>query len=462
MELSQWQPDTVSDVEWKAYMQELLSGGNNEPFYDSAELSLHEDAFFNDTTILSLLDNTWRTPKVPSDFLKDKSNWRRFWKKHAISSDEKLFQEFILKRQGVVSGSILRELPAPSPLSGPEADPVSGRKYAILASSDMHTLAERLVVSAPERFSYYVSKWRKFPDGTDNITLGGFDPDKNGGVDRITGKDVLFLASFHNNESTMSQLHALTFLCDSAFLNSLTILLAYLPTGTMERYLQPGRVPAANTTAKLLSQLPATGGKKTRVMIYDVHAPPTQYFFTGSTACTLHTACPLAVSRIAEMPEEERINCIAFPDDGAAKRFSKFFSKHLKGIEIVVCSKIRTKEGNQRLVVIADGDPFEKRVLVMDDLVQTGGTLYECAVALKKSGATSVIGFATHAVFPDQSWKRFLTTGDRGVFDSFWLTNSNPTACEEIPAGDVFEALDLTPRIVRDLILEPCGRGTMS
>ena len=45
-----------------------------------------------------------------------------------------------------------------------------------------------------------VSKWRKFPDGTDNITLGGFDPQ-----DTVSGRDVLFLASFESNDVTMSQ-----------------------------------------------------------------------------------------------------------------------------------------------------------------------------------------------------------------------------------------------------------------
>merc|ERR550537_868546 len=99
----------------------------------------------------------------------------------------------------------------------------------------------------------------------------------------------------------MSQLHALNYLCEACFLSSLTILLAFLPTGTMERQLQPGRIAAANTTAKLLSQLPPTGGSRTRVMIYDVHALPTQYFFTGSCAATLHTTCPLVVSKIKAM-----------------------------------------------------------------------------------------------------------------------------------------------------------------
>ena len=53
---------------------------------------------------------------------------------------------------------------------------------------------------------------------------------------------------------------------------------------------------------------------------------------------TMHTACPLVVERIGQMAEAERINCVAFPDDGACKRFAKFFQKHLRGVEIVTCN----------------------------------------------------------------------------------------------------------------------------
>jgi hypothetical protein len=51
-------------------------------------------------------------------------------------------------------------------------------------------------------------------------------------------------ASFQSSEATLAQLHALTWLCESALISSLTVLLAFLPTATMERYLQPGRIPA--------------------------------------------------------------------------------------------------------------------------------------------------------------------------------------------------------------------------
>ena len=123
--------------------------------------------------------------------------------------------------------------------------------------------------------------------------------------------------------------------------------------------------------------------------------------------------------------------------------------------------RVRT-EDNKREVVISDGNPAGKHVLIMDDLIQTGGTLYECAAALKAAGATDVSGFVVHAVFPGESWRRFLRGADRGVFARFWLSSSNPAVCGQIPSGDVFEVLDLTPRIAHDLQHEPSGRAAWS
>lgn len=82
----------------------------------------------------------------------------------------------------------------------------------------------------------------------------------------------------------------------------------------------------------------------------------------------------------------------AFPDDGAAKRFGSMF-KGL-GYEIVTCGK--TRDGEKRVVTIQDGNTKGKHVVIVDDLVQTGGTLFECGVALKNAGALSVSAFVAH------------------------------------------------------------------
>lgn len=78
----------------------------------------------------------------------------------------------------------------------------------------------------PDRFSFHPTKWNKFPDGTDNIEIGGFTPHN-----LISGEHVLFLASFHNNDVTLSQFQVMICLLMS-FIESLTVVLPYSPVGT--------------------------------------------------------------------------------------------------------------------------------------------------------------------------------------------------------------------------------------
>ena len=94
--------------------------------------------------------------------------------------------------------------------------------------------------------------------------------------------------------------------------------------------------------------------------------------------------------------------------------------------------------------------------MIVDDLVQTGGTLYECALALKRKGATKVSAFAAHAVFPNQAWKHFCRklNGAKAEFENFWVTNSIPIVTSQIPTDDVFEVLDLVPLIADDIDLK--------
>lgn len=128
----------------------------------------------------------------------------------------------------------------------------------------MEGIAATLVRTYPHRFQYHVTSWKKFPDGTDNIEIGGFHP-KN----VISGENVLMLASFSNNDVTLSQFSVMITLLTS-FISSLTVVLPFYPVGTMERVIQEGQVATANTYAQMFSNLP-TCGKPTRLVVYDLH-----------------------------------------------------------------------------------------------------------------------------------------------------------------------------------------------
>jgi ribose-phosphate pyrophosphokinase len=309
-------------------------------------------------------------------------------------------------------------------------------KYQIISVPSMKEIGERLVNKYPTRFRLHDTKWNKFPDGTDNIEVGGFQP-----VNRISGENVLMLCSFHNNDITLSQFSVMVTLLQS-FIESLTVVLPFYPVGTMERVIKEGQVATANTYAQMFSNLPNCG-KPTRLIVYDLHTLQNRFYLHGNAIASLQTTIPMLINSL----KKSNINCVAFPDDGAAKRFSSMFDG--LGYDIVTCGK--TRDGDKRVVTIQDGDCKGKNVIIVDDLVQTGGTLYECGLALKAAGANSVNAFVAHGVFPNESWRRFMKAGDRGCFDRFYLTNSIPTVTDTLPRDDVFVILDLVDTIVTDL-----------
>mmetsp|Transcript_4152 Transcript_4152/g.6335 ORF Transcript_4152/g.6335 Transcript_4152/m.6335 type:complete len:366 (-) Transcript_4152:8-1105(-) len=310
------------------------------------------------------------------------------------------------------------------------------KRYQVIAAEVMEPMARRLEENYPKRFRYHSTSWKKFPDGTDCIEIGGFTP-----RNVISGERVLFLCSFHNNDVTLSQFQVMIALLQN-FVQELTVVLPYYPTGTMERVIREGQVATANTYAQLFSNLPSCG-RPTRVMFYDLHTLQNRFYLHGNSIASLQSAIPVLIDTL----KKTTIDCVAFPDDGAAKRFSHMFEG--EKLHIVICGKIRN--GDFRAITIQDGEPKGKHIVIVDDLVQTGGTLYECGVALKERGALSVSAFVAHGVFPREAWKRFMKGSDRSVFSTFWVTNSIPTTTDKLPTNDVYSVLDLSDKIVQDL-----------
>ena len=102
-------------------------------------------------------------------------------------------------------------------------------------------------------------------------------------------------------------------------------------------------------------------------------------------------------------------------------------------------------------MTVLEGEPKGRHVLIVDDLVQTGGTLHASGKALLELGAASVSAYCTHGVFPGESWRRFAKGGDRSVFDNVIVTNSIPTTTDALPPDDVFVVLDICAQVLGDL-----------
>ncbi|CAB3981682.1 ribose-phosphate pyrophosphokinase 4-like [Paramuricea clavata] len=277
-------------------------------------------------------------------------------------------------------------------------------------------------------------QWKSFEDGWPNLFIENVK-------DNCAGRDVIFLGSFHSPEVVFEQL-SIVYNIPRYLARSFTFILPYFPTGTMERVDKEGQIATAKTLSRMISSIPLTARGPAQVVIYDIHCLQERFYFSDDVIPRLETAIPLLLAKLKTFPDKEKIS-IAFPDEGAFKRFHTQFEEY----PTIIC--IKQREGNKRIVKIKDGEPDSRHVIIVDDLIKTGGTILECAKALKKAGATKISAYVTHGVFPQESWKRF--TASDVPFENFFITDSLPYA-EEIVKHRPFQLLSLTTAIAEALL----------
>ncbi|KAB2085422.1 Ribose-phosphate pyrophosphokinase 4 -like protein [Gossypium arboreum] len=275
--------------------------------------------------------------------------------------------------------------------------------------------------------------WRSFDDGFPNLFINN--------AHDIRGQHVAFLASFSSPAVIFEQLSVIYNL-PRLFVASFTLVLPFFPTGSFERMEEEGDVATAFTMARILSNIPISRGGPTSVVIYDIHALQERFYFGDHVLPLFETGIPLLKQRLHQLSDADKI-VVAFPDDGAWKRFHKL----LDHFPTVICTKVR--EGDKRIVRLKEGNPTGCHVVIVDDLVQSGGTLIECQKVLFAHGAAKVSAYVTHGVFPKRSWERFTQKNNRSEkgFAYFWITDSCPQTVKAIENTAPFEVLSLAGSI---------------
>ncbi|KAI8011151.1 Ribose-phosphate pyrophosphokinase 4 [Camellia lanceoleosa] len=274
---------------------------------------------------------------------------------------------------------------------------------------------------------------RSFDDGFPNLFINN--------AQDIRGQHVAFLASFSSPAVIFEQLSVI-FALPRLFVASFTLVLPFFPTGSFEHMEEEGDVATAFTMARILSNIPISRGGPTSLVIYDIHALQERFYFGDHVLPCFETGIPLLKQRLHQLSDSDKI-VVAFPDDGAWKRFHK----QLDHFPMVVCAKVR--EGDKRIVRLKEGSPTGCHVVIVDDLVQSGGTLIECQKVLAAHGAAKVSAYVTHSVFPKRSLERFVHKNEDSekAFAYFWITDSCPLTVKAIANKAPFEVLSLAGSI---------------
>ncbi|KAF8016494.1 hypothetical protein BT93_H1879 [Corymbia citriodora subsp. variegata] len=329
--------------------------------------------------------------------------------------------------------------PMPMAASARESSGKSSKKVCLFYCAETKPLAER-VAAQSDAIELRSINWRKFADGFPDL----FIPNAHG----IRGQHVAFLASFSSPGVIFEQL-SIIYALPKLFVSSFTLVLPFFPTGTSERMEDEGDVATAFTLARILSNVPISRGGPTNLVIFDIHALPERFYFGDNILPCFESGIPLLKNRLQQLPDSDNIS-IAFPDDGSWKRFHK----QLQHFPMIVCAKVR--EGDQRIVRLKEGDPKGRHVVIVDDLVQSGGTLVECQKLLAAHGAKRISAYVTHGIFPKRSWERFEHDNGGNPENGltyFWITDSCPRTVNEVLNRPPFEVLSLAGSIAASLLI---------
>ena len=301
-------------------------------------------------------------------------------------------------------------------------------KLLLFAFPTMIDLAHKLVMTKGNHYELGTITWGKFLDGTPEIMIED--------AESIKYRDVVLLMSFRNPAVWMEQI-AVMYSIPRYMARSLTAVLPYWPTGTMERVEREGQVATAMSLSRMFNACPVTIHGPVRLVIFDIHTLQNRFYFGDTILPCLLTAMPLLTAQLRQECANDPL-AIAFPDDGACKRFGAFFTDMFP---LVVCSKVR--DGSLRRLRVVDGDPEGYHCVIIDDLVQSGGTLRTCKKALLQMGATKVSAFVTHPIFHSDTWKDFINDGWTRVY----VTDSIPETCAMLEGSDPFKVLSISPKV---------------
>lgn len=225
----------------------------------------------------------------------------------------------------------------------------------------------------------------RFSDGEINVTIG----------ENVRSSDVYIVQSTCSptNENLMELLVMIDAL-RRASAEHITAVIPYYGYARQDRKVAP-RTPI---TAKLVADLIATAGA-TRVLSIDMHAGQIQGFF--NVPFDHLYAMPVLLDHMRQNFDRDAV--IVSPDAGGVER-ARAYGKRLNcGIGMI---DKRRPRANEAKVMHVLGDVADRDVVLLDDMIDTGGTLVAAAQALKERGAKKVYAYATHAVFSGPALER--------------------------------------------------------
>lgn len=226
----------------------------------------------------------------------------------------------------------------------------------------------------------------------------------------VRGKDVFLVQSTFPNSDNLMELLLMIDAAKRASAHSIIAVMPYFGWARQDRKDKP----RVSIGAKLVADLLSVAGVD-RIITMDLHADQIQGFFDVPVDHLY--ASNVFVPYIQSLNLEDLV--IATPDVGGSKRASSY-SKYLH-VPLVLCHKTRAKANQVESIQII-GDVSGKNVVLIDDIVDTAGTICKAADVMFEAGAKSVRAIASHCVMSGPAPERVTTS----KLEEIVFTNSIP------------------------------------
>ena len=272
----------------------------------------------------------------------------------------------------------------------------------------------------------------RFSDGEANVEI----------MENVRGKEILLVQSTCPPVSeNLMELLVMTDACKRASAARITALIPYFGYARQDRRPRASRVPI---TSKLVAQLIGKAGID-RVLTVDLHADQIQGFFDIPVDNVY--ASPVLLGDAWKQKYADIV--VVSPDVGGVVR-ARALAKRLDDADLAIIDK-RRPPANMAQVMNVIGQVEGKVCVLIDDLVDTAGTLCAAGKTLKERGATRVVAYITHPVLSGPAVERI----EGSVLDELVVTDTIPlseaaSACGKIRQLSVAELLAESVRRISD------------
>jgi ribose-phosphate pyrophosphokinase len=233
-------------------------------------------------------------------------------------------------------------------------------------------------------------------------------------LENVRGEDVFVIqsTSYPANDHLMELLILIDALKRSSA-RRITAVIPYYGYARQDRRTS-GRTPIS---AKLVANLITNAGAD-RVLTIDLHAGQIQGFFDIPTDNL--SAAPVIVTNIKDTLDVEKITVVS-PDVGGVVR-ARLIAERIGGAPLAIVDKRRDKPGQSEVMNII-GDVNGRSCILVDDIVDSGGTLCNAASKLLKSGAKEVSAYITHGVLSGEAVERINSSDLKNLVVSDTIFN---------------------------------------